>query len=66
LETYRIYYRFLESNDEYFSYGAGEIPSQGRWQIYGLHLPDDVLEKIYFKNAVKIFGLERINNDSPR
>lgn len=66
LETYQIYYRFLESDDEYFSYGSGDIPGQGRWQIYGLKLPDDVLEKIYFKNAEKILGLERDINDEQR
>jgi predicted TIM-barrel fold metal-dependent hydrolase len=48
---YRRYYRFLESDDEYFPYGLGEIPGQGRWHIYGLFLPPDVLEKVYYLNA---------------
>ena len=56
-DTYRIYYRFLESEDEYFSYDPGEIPGQGRWMIYGLHLPDEVLEKVYAFNARLVFGL---------
>ena len=64
LGIYQIYYRFLESDDEYFNYDTGEIPGQGRWQIYGLHLPDDVLEKVYFKNAQKILGLEADFHDS--
>jgi len=51
---YRRYYRFLESDDEYFSYGLGETPGQGRWQIYGLFLPPDVLEKVYRLNAQKV------------
>jgi predicted TIM-barrel fold metal-dependent hydrolase len=51
LDTYRRYYRFLETDDEYFSYGGGPVPSQGRWQIYGIALPDEVLEKVYFRNA---------------
>ena len=55
-ETYRVYYRFLESDDEYFAYDTGEIPGQGRWQIYGLHLPDEVLEKVYLKNALNRFA----------
>ncbi|NDJ60267.1 MAG: amidohydrolase family protein [Chloroflexi bacterium] len=50
-EIYRLYYRFLETDDEYFNYGLGDMPRQGRWQIYGLYLPDDVLERIYYKNA---------------
>lgn len=53
-DAYRLYYRFLETDDEYFNYGLSEIPTQGRWQIYGLYLPDDVLEKIYFRNAERI------------
>jgi len=54
---YRIYYRFLETDDEYFNPNTGEIPGQGRWYIYGLDLPDDVLQKVYFANAQKILGL---------
>lgn len=55
MDTYRITYRFLETEDEYFNYNNGEIPLQGRWYIYGIHLPDDVLEKIYHLNIEKIF-----------
>ena len=54
-EAYRIYYRFLESEDEYFD-PAGGHHVQGRWMIYGLHLPDKVLEKIYNSNAKKILS----------
>ena len=54
LETYRLFYRFLETNDEYFNYNVSEIPQQGRWYIYGLFLPDDVLQKIYYLNAKRI------------
>lgn len=54
-EKYRGYFRFLETDDEYFeSVPAGK---QGRWMIYGLYLPDGVLEKIYNKNALKILGM---------
>ncbi len=48
---YHIYYRFLETDDAYFDYSRADVPPQGRWQIYGLCLPDDVLEKIYNRNA---------------
>jgi predicted TIM-barrel fold metal-dependent hydrolase len=57
LEYYRIYYRFLETDDEYFNYNTGEIPGQGRWYIYGLHLPEDVLQKVYALNAQRVLGL---------
>lgn len=54
VDVYKIYYRFLETEDEYFPYHTTPVPDQGRWNIYGLHLPDDVLEKIYYKNAQRI------------
>lgn len=57
VESYRISYRFLETDDEYFAYGVSDPPLQGRWNIYGLHLPDDVLEKVYSRNAQKILKL---------
>jgi predicted TIM-barrel fold metal-dependent hydrolase len=58
LETYHMYYRFLETDDEYFNYNPHGQPGQGRWHIYGLHLPKPVLEKIYFRNARKLFHLD--------
>lgn len=54
VEMYRIHYRFLETDDEYFNYDLGDTPLQGRWFIYGLYLPDDVLEKVYFRNAERV------------
>lgn len=54
LDVYRLHYRFLETDDEYFNADLGDIPLQGRWFIYGLHLPDDVLEKIYYRNALRV------------
>jgi len=54
VDEYRLYYRFLETDDEYFNYSHSQIPSQGRWHIYGLHLPDEVLKKIYQQNAQNI------------
>lgn len=53
-ESYRIMFRFLETDDEYFNYNAAPIPMQGRWHVHGLHLPEDVLEKIYSRNAERI------------
>jgi predicted TIM-barrel fold metal-dependent hydrolase len=60
-EAYRVYYRFLETDDEYINPAAGHH-LQGRWMIYGLYLPDEVLEKIYNKNALKILGMFKGNN----
>jgi predicted TIM-barrel fold metal-dependent hydrolase len=58
LEAYRLYYRFLETDDEYFNYNTSEVPGQGRWYVYGLYLPDDVLRKVYAENARRVFGME--------
>ncbi|MBN8619673.1 MAG: amidohydrolase family protein [Anaerolineae bacterium] len=54
LDYYRLCYRFYETDDEYFNYGLGDIPGQGRWQIYGLYLPDEVLQKFYHHNAARV------------
>ncbi len=52
-DAFRIYYRFLETDDEYFDCAASHH-LQGFWRIYGIFLPDDVLEKIYVKNAERV------------
>ncbi len=52
-DAYRIYYRFLETDDEYFDCSASHH-RQGFWNIYGIFLPDDVLDKVYRKNAEKL------------
>jgi hypothetical protein len=56
VDMYRCHFRFLETSDEYFDYPGylGESDNITRWKIYGLHLPDEVLEKIYNKNALRI------------
>jgi uncharacterized protein len=46
---YANYFKWLETADEYFEYWG--YPGQGRWEIYGMELPDEVLEKVYHKNA---------------
>jgi predicted TIM-barrel fold metal-dependent hydrolase len=61
LRTYQLYAKFLETDDEYFNYNTSEIPQQGRWYIYGVFLPDDVLQKIYFQNANAIVFKNRLS-----
>jgi predicted TIM-barrel fold metal-dependent hydrolase len=56
-EMYASYFRWLETDDEYFPYWR--YPGQGRWEIYGLALPHKVLEKVYHGNAEKIFAVYR-------
>jgi len=58
LDAYRLYYRFLETDDEYFNYNTSEVPGQGRWYVCGLYLPEDVLKKVYFENAKRVLGME--------
>jgi predicted TIM-barrel fold metal-dependent hydrolase len=52
---YRLFYRFLETADEYFEYPS-HASRQGRWDIYGMYLPDDVLRKVYRENALRLLA----------
>lgn len=56
-QLYEIYYRFLESEDEYFDYAPAAIPPQGRWRIYGLGLSEQILRKVYGGNAARLIGI---------
>ena len=57
IEGYHVYFRVLETRDEYFDYYRKR---HAHWKMYGLGLSDEVLEKIYFRNALKIIpGLDR-------
>ena len=56
-ELYRIYFRFLETEDEYFDYAPAPTPPQGRWRIYGLGLPEPILRKVYRDNAARLLGI---------
>ncbi|MEA2257522.1 MAG: hypothetical protein QOJ51_347 [Acidobacteriaceae bacterium] len=51
---YEIYFRFLETDDEYFDYAPAPTPPQGRWKISGIDLPDELLHKIYNQNAGRL------------
>jgi predicted TIM-barrel fold metal-dependent hydrolase len=53
-DAYRMYYRFLETDDEYFDCAGGH-QRQGFWMIYGIFLPKNVLEKVYRTNAERLF-----------
>jgi predicted TIM-barrel fold metal-dependent hydrolase len=54
---YEIYYHFLETADEYFDYAPANVPPQGRWRIYGIELPDSILRKVYYQNAVRLLRI---------
>lgn len=56
-KLYEIYYRFLETADEYFDYAPANVPPQGRWRIYGIELPDPILEKVYNQNATRLLRI---------
>ena len=56
-EEYATYFRVLETEDEYFDYYRKR---HAFWKMYGLGLPDEVLKKIYYKNALRIIpGIDR-------
>ncbi len=48
---YHYYFRVLETADEYFDYYRKR---HAFWKMYGLNLPDDVLKKLYYKNALRV------------
>lgn len=48
---YSTYFRVLETEDEYFPYHK---KYHAYWAMYGMGLPDNILKKIYFKNALRI------------
>jgi predicted TIM-barrel fold metal-dependent hydrolase len=58
------HWRFCETDDEHFDHPAQMLsplgaPLQGRWRIYGVFLPDEVLRKIYYQNALQYLPLIR-------
>lgn len=59
-DLYQIYYRFLETEDEHFDYAPSRVPPQGRWRIYGLGLPDQILRKVYHQNAERVLGMKLV------
>ncbi|MEC7755272.1 MAG: amidohydrolase family protein [Bacteroidota bacterium] len=55
-EEYHTYFRVLETKDEYFPYYK---KYHAFWRMYGLGLPDEILKKVYYKNALRIIpGLD--------
>ncbi len=48
---YHTYFRVLETEDEYFPYYK---KYHAYWKMYGLGLPDEILKKLYYQNALKI------------
>ena len=57
-QLYEIYYRFLETEEEWFDYASAPVPPQGRWQINALGLPDEILKKVYYENAARLFQVK--------
>ncbi len=56
-KEFPTYFRVLESKDDYFPYHK---KYHAFWAMYGLDLPDEVLKKVYYKNALKIVpGLDK-------
>ncbi len=50
-DEYATYFRVLETEDEYFPYHK---KYHAFWRMYGLGLPDSILKKVYYKNALRI------------
>ena len=52
VSEYYTYFRVLETDDEYFDYYRKR---HAHWKMYGLALPDSILQKLYYKNALELF-----------
>ena len=52
MDEYYIYFQVLETDDEYIEYYRKR---HGLWRLYGLNLSDQILKKVYYQNALKIF-----------
>ena len=52
-EEYPYYWRVFETRDDYFDYYRDY---HAKWKLYGIDLPDSVLKKVYFGNALRITG----------
>lgn len=55
---YHVYFRMLETDDEAFDYYDNPFPPSGEWKIYGLGLPNEVLQKVYGENAKRVLKLK--------
>lgn len=56
-DEYTTYFRVLETSDEYFPYHK---KYHAFWRMYGMALPDDILKKVYYKNALRIIpGIDK-------
>lgn len=51
-----------ETANEYFLYGASAKARHGRWNIYGIDLPDEILQRVYAQNALRLFGLADVSD----
>jgi predicted TIM-barrel fold metal-dependent hydrolase len=63
---WRPHWRFFETQDEYFDHPAQMLspegaPLHGRWKIYGVDLPDEVIRKIYYQNAMRYYPAVKAN-----
>lgn len=50
-DEYPYYWRVFETADEYFDYYRDY---HAFWKLYGMNLPDAVLKKLYYQNALRI------------
>ena len=50
-DEYPFFWRVFETRDEYFDYYRDY---HAFWKLYGMDLPDEVLKKLYYKNALRV------------
>jgi hypothetical protein len=59
-DEFPYYWRVFETGDEYFDYFPAPRNYHAFWKLYGVALPDPVLRKLYYANALKLIpGISR-------
>ncbi|MBT6764660.1 MAG: amidohydrolase family protein, partial [Prolixibacteraceae bacterium] len=53
---YQSHWRYLQTTDKQFDHPT---PIQGNWKINGIGLPEEILKKIYWDNAYKLYNLKQ-------
>jgi len=60
VEFYRKHYKYFETSAVQMEHMT---PIQGNWKIDAIDLPDNILEKLYYKNAEKVIGITLMGNE---
>jgi DNA repair protein RadC len=57
VKFYQAHFRFFESDEKNIDHPT---PIQGRWKVNAIHLPREVLRKLYYDNAEKLIFARKV------